>query len=255
MDLQSLMALAPIPNIEEFKRVLFVGPHPDDIEISSGALIKKLVDKGAVVHYLIVTDGGAGTFDPNVSIEQIVARRKKESLEAAKVLNVKDVEILDFPDGGVYNVTDMAVEIAKRIQAFYPDAVFTPDPLLPTEIHPDHINVAKATNEAIIIAKFRLAAIRHGIDVKKDQKMPTGINLVYYYTHRPNKIVPVTKEQFDAKIQAIMKHESQVDESFEGMKMYLFYKAASLGQQVGSEYAEGYFAMSPLHQHCFLENI
>jgi len=255
MNYQTLMEMAPLPKVEDFKKVLFIGPHPDDIEISSGALVKKLVDKGAEVHFLVVTDGGAGSNDPNQTIEQIKAIRKQESYNAGKVLGVNSVEVLDFPDAGIYSVEEMTVAIARKIQALLPDTVFTPDPLLPTETHPDHINCAKATNEALVIAKFRFAAIRHGIDVKKDQVLPRGINLMYYYTHRPNIIVPITKEEFDVKIASILKHESQMDESFAGMKMYLYYKASSLGQEVGSEYGEGYFGMSPVHQHCFTENI
>ena len=33
----------PLPKIEEQKRFLFIGPHPDDIEIGAGATAAKLV--------------------------------------------------------------------------------------------------------------------------------------------------------------------------------------------------------------------
>ena len=33
-----LKAAVPIPQLEAFERVLFVGPHPDDIEIGAGLI-------------------------------------------------------------------------------------------------------------------------------------------------------------------------------------------------------------------------
>lgn len=255
MDYHTLMGYVPLPDLLSLKRVLFVGPHPDDIEISSGGLVKKLINLGKEVYFLIVTDGGAGSKDPNITSEELVLKRKEESRLAAEYLQVKKVEVLDFPDGGIYKPEEMSVEIAKRIIDIHPDAVFAPDPLLPTETHPDHLNCAKAVTNALGISQFRLSALRHGIEIDKDQTLPSGINLVYYYTHRPNVIIALDKDEFDAKIEAILKHESQIDESFAGIKMYLYYKATTLGREIGSEYAEGYFAMGPVHQHCFLEKI
>ena len=51
---------AKLPRIESFKRFLFVGPHPDDIEIGAGATIKRLADEGKNIAFLICTDGRYG---------------------------------------------------------------------------------------------------------------------------------------------------------------------------------------------------
>lgn len=254
MDFQTLMGFVPIPNILESKKVLFIGPHPDDIEVGCGGLVSEFIDLNTRVRFLIVTDGGAGSFEPN-SIEKTVEIRKEESKVAGEFLGIEKVEVLDFPDGGIYSIDKMAVEIAKRIIGFKPDTVICPDPLLETETHPDHINCAKATQKAMLISKFPNAAIRNGLEIDKNTIIARGMNLVYYYTSRPNTIIPIQPKNFDKKIEAIMKHKSQIDQGFDSIKMYLYYKATSLGMQVGSKYAEGYFAMSPAHQHCFLEKI
>lgn len=255
MNNQDILKLAPLPNMDALKRVLFVGPHPDDIEISSGGYVKKLIDSGCEVHFLIVTDGGSGSLDRNITSKQLKSIRKQESINAGNLLKVKSVEVLDFPDGGIYNLKNMVVEIAKRIIAIKPNSVFCPDPLLPTEIHADHLNCAKATQEALMVSKFPLSAKRHGIKIKPDQELPKGMNLIYYYTHRPNTIVEINEAQFEAKISSILCHQSQIDASFDAIKMYLYYKAVSFGQQISKQYGEGYFAMAPIHQHCFLEKI
>ena len=40
-----LKTIAPLPDIEKYKRIMFVGPHPDDIEIGAGATLSKMVSK------------------------------------------------------------------------------------------------------------------------------------------------------------------------------------------------------------------
>lgn len=132
MDYQTLLNFVPIPNLLELKKVLFIGPHPDDIEYGCGGLVSELVGLGAKVRFLIVTDGGSGSFEFG-NIEKIKEIRKEESTQAAKYLGIEKVDILDFPDGGIYSIDEMAKKIAKRILEFYPDTVFCPDPLLETK--------------------------------------------------------------------------------------------------------------------------
>lgn len=48
------------PKIESFSRFLFIGPHPDDIEIGAGATAARLASMGKQVCFLICTDGRFG---------------------------------------------------------------------------------------------------------------------------------------------------------------------------------------------------
>ena len=43
---------SPLPKLESFDRYLFIGPHPDDIEIGAGATAAKLVQSGKAVAFL-----------------------------------------------------------------------------------------------------------------------------------------------------------------------------------------------------------
>ena len=45
-----LKAAAPLPDIEKSERYLFIGPHPDDIEIGAGATAAKLAAMGLKVY-------------------------------------------------------------------------------------------------------------------------------------------------------------------------------------------------------------
>ena len=57
----ALHCAAPVPHPERFTRYLFVGPHPDDIEIGAGATVSRLTAQGKRVTFLICTDGRYGT--------------------------------------------------------------------------------------------------------------------------------------------------------------------------------------------------
>ena len=50
----------PHPALEEYDRFLFIGPHPDDIEIGAGATAAKLAAAGKKVCFLICIDGRFG---------------------------------------------------------------------------------------------------------------------------------------------------------------------------------------------------
>ena len=56
-----LKLAAPLPDITKYERYLFLGPHPDDIEIGAGATAAKLAAKGKTLCFLICTDGRYGT--------------------------------------------------------------------------------------------------------------------------------------------------------------------------------------------------
>lgn len=42
---------SPLPELDSFNRYLFIGPHPDDIEIGAGATAAKLAESGKAVAF------------------------------------------------------------------------------------------------------------------------------------------------------------------------------------------------------------
>ena len=139
-----LKLAAPLPDITKYERYLFLGPHPDDIEIGAGATAAKLAAKGKTLCFLICTDGRYGTDelkDP-LTPEELVKIRQWEAASAA-LLGVKDVRFLDFCDGGFYATEDLITAVAQTIGEFQPDVIFAPDPDSGSECHPDHRTVGE----------------------------------------------------------------------------------------------------------------
>ena len=64
----------PYPRPERFDRFLFIGPHPDDIEIGAGATIARLAEAGKAVTFLICLDGrfGLSTAPAGTTEEELV---------------------------------------------------------------------------------------------------------------------------------------------------------------------------------------
>ena len=56
----ALKFAAPVPKPEGFSKFLFIGPHPDDIEIGAGATAAKLASMGKSVTFLVCLDGRFG---------------------------------------------------------------------------------------------------------------------------------------------------------------------------------------------------
>lgn len=247
--------IVEIPSLENFSNVLVVGPHPDDAELGAGGFISRLVRENKRVTYLICTDGGSGTLDINVKADDLVKKRREESLRAAKVMGIKDVIFLDYPDGGVYDVDQMSTDISLAIIKVKPDLVLCPDPLLPNETHPDHLNVGEATRRSLVAASYPNAARRHKIMVDETTELPRGITLGFYYTARANTVIGLTIDDFNKQVAAFKCHASQIDESSEMIIAYLKIRGQKFGFVKNAPHGEGYFVLGPVHQHCFMENL
>jgi LmbE family N-acetylglucosaminyl deacetylase len=247
--IDEIKSLLKIPEIESFKRVLVVQPHPDDAEIAIGGIVAKLSDMGSDVFYVTVTDGSLGTKDLTITREKLKEIRKREQEEAASILGVKDTIWLGFEDGGDYDYLEVRSKLVKIIRELKPDLILTVDPTLRYEFHPDHLKTGKATAEAVMFYHFPHFENPEGMEVISSVK-----GLGFFFTPLPNIFVCVD-EYREKKVEAISKHKSQF--SGEGMKTLLWYlekKEKAQGEKIGCEYAESIRLMLPIMLHAFAES-
>lgn len=248
MFLSILKKAVPVPKLTELDNFLFVGPHPDDIEVACGGTVAKLAKMGKKITFLIVTDGCVGSVDPTLTSEQIVAIRRDESLQSARLLGVDDVRFLTYVDGGDYSVQDVAKDVVRTILDVKPRVVLCPDYTVPSECHPDHLKAGKAATDAVFYATWNKLTERLGLSGSvKD------INIAYYYTAKPNGYVGVTKTS-KLHLDAISCHKSQFTaDDIKLFKMYFAIRERRFGLRCGKLRAEGFRILSPTHQHCFPE--
>ncbi|MCK7485793.1 MAG: PIG-L family deacetylase [Bacillus subtilis] len=179
------------------------------MEVGAGGTAAKLAASGAQVTFVVCTDGGAGAMTSSTDIAALVATRKREAIAAAKLIGAQDVVFLDFPDGGDYSAWELAKRLAERFARISPDIVFAPDPRLPSEIHPDHIKCGEAVNTALVMSGFPLVMKRNGIPFDETIPLEPRKTLCFYYAHRTNRIVGLSKAEFALKLQSVACHESQ----------------------------------------------
>lgn len=254
MSLTSLAVrfAAPLPDIEAFDRYLFIGPHPDDIEVGAGATAAKLSAAGKKVCFLICLDGrfGLENAPAGTSPDTLALLRAEEAKRSAQMLGVEDIRFLGLSDGGLYDEKPLFRAMAAVVGDFGPDVIFAPDPCVTSECHADHLNVGNAARRIACFAPFAEIMRSYGAapaDVKA---------LAYYMTARPNRYV-ATKGYLEKQFSALFGcHVSQFPSgsgAAKSLSLYLKLRAADMGLRSLKGQAEGFRVLGKIHMHCLPE--
>src|SRR5215204_4335997 len=113
------MTLPALPE-ESFQRVLCVVAHPDDMEYGTSAAVARWTARGIEVGYLLLTRGEAGMPNPP---EETARLRVAEQQAACAVVGVKQLTVLNHPDGVLVYGLDLRRDICREIRRFKPDVV------------------------------------------------------------------------------------------------------------------------------------
>jgi LmbE family N-acetylglucosaminyl deacetylase len=107
---------------EDFRKVLCVVAHPDDVEYGTSAAVAKWTSQGVEVAYLLLTRGEAGMPNPP---EETARIRRGEQEAACAAVGVTSLEMLDHPDGVLQPSLELRRDIARAIRTHKPDVVVT----------------------------------------------------------------------------------------------------------------------------------
>jgi LmbE family N-acetylglucosaminyl deacetylase len=201
-------------------RALVVAAHPDDIEFGCAGTVARWVREGAHVTYVLVTNGAAGSSDPEMTRERLAELREAEARAAAKVVGVDHVEFLGYEDGLLEPTLEVREKIVRLIRRVRPEVVVTTDPT--TRYfgdryinHPDHRAVGEATLAAVIPGSdTRLAypeLLEEGLE-------PVKLTAVWLMMNMEPTLVVDIGEYIDRKIESLACHVTQLgneaDEDF-----------------------------------------
>ncbi len=221
-------------------RILAIAAHPDDLEFGIGGSVARWTLEGADVSYCLVTDGSAGSNDPNTDPTKLIQLRRDEQMAAAAVVGVEDVHFLGYKDGTLQPTIELRRDLTRLIRKLKPDRVITMDP---TVIfvdaegyinHPDH----RASAEAAIYATFPSAETRPIFPELLDEGLePHKVaELWLMFSEKPNAVVDIT-ETMDRKIESLRCHASQVGgQDLEFVRKW----SAYAGKETGYAYAESF---------------
>jgi LmbE family N-acetylglucosaminyl deacetylase len=166
------------------KKVLFLGAHPDDIEIGCGALIHHIVGQTEIL-CVTLSDN-----QKNPDLKNV----KSEHLKSMKVLEVPEDKIIFgpfitrvFPDAR----QEILEYFLKLRRDFQPDLIFVHSK---QDVHQDHLTM---TDEAL--RAFRGITVL-GFDVVRSS-----------YGFFPHFLVEVSEEDVKKKVEALSEYETYRD--------------------------------------------
>ena len=237
----------------EFKSAMVVVAHADDAEFGCSGTVARWCAEGWDVVYVLCTDGSKGTSDREISSKELAAIRRKEQVEAGKVLGLKDVAFLDYPDAYLEPTLDLRRDIAREIRRHRPDVVICTYPVRSLDGgwgvgHPDHIAAGEATLSAIFpAARDHLTfpeLLEEGLE-------PHKVAEAWIIGHpEPDHWVDVT-EHMDTSLKALSRHESQVgdrdgDQMGEMMRGWRRQRAEGKGMQYAESFRRIVFDRPPV---------
>jgi len=127
--------------------VIAVGAHPDDLEITCGGTIAKLVRQGYSVGMIDLTDGEPTPLSPGPEV------RLAEARQAAEVLGAAVRVTLDLPNRRLFDTFEARVALAKQFRKYRPRLVIGLGGKTPMA-SPDHYQASLITEAAVFYSKL-----------------------------------------------------------------------------------------------------
>jgi len=216
-------------------KVLVIAAHPDDEVYGVGGTMVKHIKKGDEVYVCLLTEGVTTQYRhtmSKISLAKLIKQKKQESLEAAKILGIKEVFFFDLPDMKLNTIAHPEINqpIEECIANLLPEIVYTHHW---GDVNKDHRLVFEST----------MVAVRPGL------KSPIKRVLIYetpsssewnapILTNQflPNVFVDIS-EELDLKVQAMKAYKSELREfphprSIEAVTTYAQKRGLEVGKRV-----------------------
>lgn len=216
-------------------KVLAVGSHPDDLEISCAGTLAKLKRSGHEVVLCHACDGDKGHF--NIPPEELAPMRRQEARNAGAVIDC-EVIALGLKDCEV-SAEDQMVRrtFVDLIRSVRPDAVITHTP---NDYMLDHSEVSKLVFDTTLVATVP--------SFKTELPAAPKVPSLYYMDNlsgidfQPTMYIDIT-ETMEIKLSMLSCHQSQLVWLKEHDNVDILDFTLTLGKmrgiQAGCTYAEG----------------
>ena len=225
--------------------VLAIGAHPDDIELSCGGTIAKLVRQGRRVALADLTQGELGTR----GTKEI---RAQEAAAATKILGAHDRRNLRFPDGNIERGRSNILKLVTLIRELRPALLIIPHSI---ERHPDHVHAHQLCKEAWFYSGLAKIATRLNGKRQEPHRPDTYFEFMQWHEFIPSFIVDVS-DTMETKMAAIRAHASQFHNPMsrepetklsrpEFLEL-IEVESRYYGHRIGVKYGEAFFAHAPI---------
>lgn len=231
------------------KRALTIGAHPDDAEFGSGGTLARWAQEGCEVSMLVVTDGSKGSWDPNITPDQLARSRVEEQEKAAAVLGAKgELVHLGHVDGELEYSMELRRQLCMWIRRLRPEVVLAHDPWRRYMLHPDHRATGWGAIDGVVAARDHLFFPELGLEKHRPEA------ILLWGADEPDYWEDISST-FDQKIEALLCHSSQAETSMhkadtdeDGRTQFLNRMrdwARAQGEAAGLERAESFKLLRP----------
>jgi LmbE family N-acetylglucosaminyl deacetylase len=217
---------------------LAVYAHPDDADVACGGTLARWAAAGAAVHLVVCTDGGKGTFDPEVKATELAAVRAAELEESSALIGLASVVNLGYPDGELIDSDSFREALVRAVRRLRPGVVCGHDPtamFFGQEYfnHRDHRIAGAALLDAVIPAAalplyFPAAGPAHQV-----------ATVLLSGTLEPDEWVDVSVT-IERKAAAVECHRTQFAEPGGWAGEAIRLRAEEEGRRAGVPFAEGF---------------
>jgi 4-oxalomesaconate hydratase len=128
------------------KSMLVVSAHAADYVWRSGGTIAKYIEEGAKVDVIVLSFGSRGESNDlwkqeGATAERVRNIRRDETLKAAEILGLKELEFWDLQDYPIELTTEHEERLVRKIREVQPDIILTHDKF--DVLNPDHNRVSE----------------------------------------------------------------------------------------------------------------
>ena len=179
--------------------ILAFGAHPDDVESAVSGIILSTTANGGKVVIVDLTKGELGSYGDENS-------RKKEAMQASKMLALFDRVQLDLKDGNIENTHENRLKVIHLIRKYRPKIILAN---AIRDRHPDHKKAAELVSEAFFLSGLKKMETFDDESRSQEKWRP---EVVYHYIQdhfiEPNIVVDIS-DFFDQKMKVIKAYTSQ----------------------------------------------
>ena len=219
-------------------RVLFIGAHPDDVELGCGGTINNLVENGSEIRVIFIAEGTSCRYNKEeIETEEVRKEIKFRTDCAIKSLNnlgVNSYKFYNLPCGRLDRepLIDINKIIEKEINDFTPGTIYT------------HSNSDVNRDHRIVFESTRIATrpgSKHFVKEVFLYEVLSSTEWNFNDSFEPNVFVKLSEENLRTKINSFNFYSTEKKEfpyprSDEGIKTLAKYR----GMQIGTRYAEAF---------------
>jgi LmbE family N-acetylglucosaminyl deacetylase len=228
--------------VTTFASAVVVFAHPDDAEFMCGGTIARWVREGCEVHYVVCTDGSAGSNTPGQDRDVMRPIREREQRAAAEVLGVSSVTFLGEPDGLLEVSPTTRKKVTREIRRLRPEVLVAPDParLWSGRGYVNHWDHKQAGLLALTAVMPDAPTRVMFQELEGEGIQPFEVPNLWLSTDEPDTYVDIT-DTIDTKIEALACHVSQ---EAEAAAPWVRERAREVAEEggLGYGYAEGFKA-------------